>query len=112
MNEKQDLIPLERIASSILVVRGEKVMLDADLAMLYDVPTKALNQAVKRNLKRFPADFMFQLSREEVETLNRSQIVTGSQKHRDPRYPPYAFTEHGVAGEIIEVNIRPSCTHY
>lgn len=113
MNEKHDLIPLERIASSILVVRGEKVMLDADLAMLYDVPTKALNQAVKRNLKRFPADFMFQLTREEVETLNRSQFVTGSQKHRDPRYPPYAFTEHGVAmlssvlnsERAIEVNI-------
>ena len=95
------------------VVRGEKVMLDADLAMLYDVPTKALNQAVKRNLKRFPADFMFQLSREEVETLNRSQFVTGSKKHRDPRYPPYAFTEHGVAmlssvlnsDRAIEVNI-------
>jgi len=88
-------------------------MLDADLAMLYDVPTKALNQAVKRNLKRFPADFMFQLSREEVETLNRSQFVTGSKKHRDPRYPPYAFTEHGVAmlssvlnsERAIEVNI-------
>jgi len=88
-------------------------MLDADLAMLYDVPTKALNQAVKRNLKRFPADFMFQLSREEVETLNRSQFVTGSKKHRDPRYPPYAFTEHGVAmlssvlnsDRAIEVNI-------
>ena len=95
------------------VVRGEKVMLDADLAMLYDVPTKALNQAVKRNLKRFPADFMFQLTREEVETLNLSQFVTGSQKHRDPRYPPYAFTEHGVAmlssvlnsDRAIEVNI-------
>lgn len=113
MNEKHDLIPLEYIASSILVIRGEKVMLDADLAMLYDVPTKALNQAVKRNLKRFPADFMFQLTREEVETLNRSQFVTGSQKHRDPRYPPYAFTEHGVAmlssvlnsERAIEVNI-------
>jgi len=81
--------------------------------VLYDVPTKALNQAVKRNLRRFPADFMFQLTWEEVETLNRSQFVTGSQKHRDPRYPPYAFTEHGVAmlssvlnsERAIEVNI-------
>ncbi len=59
--------------------------------------TRALNQAVRRNLDRFPEDFMFRLTSEEQETLNRSQIVTGSQKHRDPRYPPYAFTELGVA---------------
>jgi hypothetical protein len=61
------------------------------------VETRALNQAVRRNLDRFPEDFMFRLTSEEQETLNRSQIVTGSQKHRDPRYPPYAFTELGVA---------------
>ncbi len=72
-------------------------MLDSDLADLYQVETKALNQAVKRNLDRFPEDFMFRLTFEEVETLNRSQSVTGSQKHRDPRLPPYAFTEQGVA---------------
>jgi hypothetical protein len=72
-------------------------MLDSDLAELYQVPTKAFNQAVKRNLGRFPSDFMFQLCAEEMELLDRSQIVTGSQKHRDPRYLPYAFTEHGVA---------------
>ena len=71
-------------------------MLDSDLADLYEVGTKVLNQAVKRNLLRFPADFMFRLTREETEELNRSQFVTGSQKHRDPRFPPYAFTEHGV----------------
>jgi hypothetical protein len=69
-------------------------MLDSDLAKLYEVSTKAFNQAVKRNRNRFPEDFMFRLASEE---LNRSQFVTGSQKHRDPRYPPYAFTEHGVA---------------
>ena len=68
-------------------------MLDSDLAELYQAPTKALNQAVRRNLDRFPEDFMFRLSPEESEALNRSQIVTGSQKHRDPRYPPFAFTE-------------------
>ena len=72
-------------------------MLDRDLAELYEVQTKALNQAVRRNLDRFPADFMFQLSEKEVVELNRSQFVTGSQKHRDPRSRPYAFTEQGVA---------------
>jgi hypothetical protein len=60
------------------------------------VPTKVLNQAVKRNAARFPEDFMFRLSRAEAEALNRSQSVTGSQKHRDPRFPPHAFTEHGA----------------
>jgi hypothetical protein len=72
-------------------------MLDADLAELSHVSTKALNQAVKRNLERFPEDFMFQLTSEEAESVNRSQIVTGTQKHRDPRLLPFAFTEHGVA---------------
>jgi hypothetical protein len=60
------------------------------------VPTKVLNQAVKRNAARFPEDFMFRLSHAEAEALNRSQSVTGSQKHRDPRFPPHAFTEHGA----------------
>jgi len=81
---------------SALVLRGHRVLLDAELAALYGVPTKALNQAVKRNAERFPEDFMFRLSRTETEALNRSQIVTGSQKHRDPRFPPFAFTEHGA----------------
>jgi hypothetical protein len=69
-------------------------MLDAALAELYQVPTKALNQAVKRNLDRFPEDFMFRLTREEA---NRSQNVTGPANHRDPRALPYVFTEQGVA---------------
>jgi hypothetical protein len=60
------------------------------------VATKVLNQTVKRNVKRFPADFTFRLTRSETEALNRSQFVTGSQKHRDPRFPPSAFTEHGA----------------
>jgi hypothetical protein len=72
-------------------------MLDVDLAELYEVSTKALNQAVKRNRERFPGDFMFRLTAEEVAQVNRSQVVTGSQKHRDPRYKPFAFTEYGVA---------------
>ena len=71
-------------------------MLDRDLAELYEVQTKALNQAVRRNRVRFPPDFMFQLTKVEVLALNRSQIVTGSQKHRDPKFRPYAFTEQGV----------------
>jgi hypothetical protein len=71
-------------------------MLDRDLAGLYETPTKVLNQSVSRNADRFPEDFMFRLTAEEAEALNRSQIVTGS-KHRDPRLLPYAFTEHGVA---------------
>lgn len=90
------LIVPELIARHILLVRGRKVMLDADLAGLYGVSTKALNQAVKRNIQRFPEDFMFRLDAAEVADLDRSQFVTGSQKHRDPRYPPYAFTEHGA----------------
>jgi hypothetical protein len=89
------LVPVEHITRAILVLRGHRVLLDAELAELYGVPTKALNQAVKRNIERFPEDFMFQLSRPEAEALNRSQSVTGSQRHRDPRFTPYAFTEHG-----------------
>jgi phage regulator Rha-like protein len=96
MEGQMAVIPVERIERAILSIRGEKVMLDSDLAELYGVETKVLNQAVKRNLDRFPADFMFQLTAIEVFNLNRSQIVTGSQKHRDPRFPPYAFTEHGA----------------
>ena len=89
-------IPVEYIGLSILILRGHRALLDSDLAALYGVTTKVLNQSVKRNLDRFPGDFMFRLTREEVDVLNRSQIVTGSQKHRDPRFSPYAFTEHGT----------------
>jgi hypothetical protein len=93
---KSAVVPVEHIARSILVLRSQRVLLDAELAELYGVSTKALNQAVKRNVERFPADFTFRLSRQEVETANRSRSVTGSQKHRDPRFRPYAFTEHGA----------------
>lgn len=75
------LMPVEQITQSILVLRGQRVLLDAELAALYGVPTKALNQAVKRNAERFPEDLTFRLSRTETEDLNRSQIVTGHQKH-------------------------------
>jgi ORF6N domain len=87
---------IEETGRTILVLRRQRIILDADLASLYGVPTKALNQAVKRNAERFPEDFMFRLTRAETEALNRSQIVTSSQKHRDPRFPPYGFTEHGA----------------
>ena len=86
---------VQEIDRSIYLIRGEKVMLDEDLARLYQVPTKSLVQAVKRNVKRFPEDFMFQLTDQEYEDL-RSQIVTSTGR-TGRRYPPYAFTEQGVA---------------
>ena len=96
MARSKALAPPADITRAILILRGHRFILDAELAGLYGVPTKALNQAVKRNAERFPEDFMFRLTRAETEALNRSQFVTGSQKHRDPRFPPFAFTEHGA----------------
>lgn len=91
----KSLVPLERIEKKILLLRGEKVMLDSDLAELYCVQTKALNRAVKRNQARFPGDFMFQLSSEESEEL---RFHFGTSKGRGGRrYQPYVFTEQGVA---------------
>jgi len=95
MASNQSIIPVERIEKAILLVRKQKVILDADLAVLYGVETRVLVQAVKRNLERFPEDFMFQLSYEEFAIL-RSQSVTSSD-WGGRRYPPYAFTEQGVA---------------
>jgi hypothetical protein len=86
-----DLVPMERIANKIYLIRGMKVMLDRDLAGLYDVETRTLVQAIKRNKQRFPPDFMFQLSKDEFDSL-RSQIVI-SKRRGGRRYPPYAFTE-------------------
>jgi hypothetical protein len=88
-------IPVERITRAILVVRGRRVLLDAELASLYGVETRALVQAVKRNAARFPADFMFQLTPSEGRLL-RSQIVI-SKGRGGRRHPPFAFTEQGVA---------------
>jgi hypothetical protein len=82
------------IQNLIYEIRGERVMLDFDLARLYQVETKVLNQAVKRNIQRFPPDFMFQLSAEEVLNM-RSQFVTSSKRHTSD--PPFAFTEQGIA---------------
>ena len=89
------MLPTLIIQQKIFVIRGEQVMLDFDLAEMYGMETKALKQAVKRNMNRFPSDFMFQLTKEEFESL-RSQFVT-SNKRGGTRYMPFAFTEQGVA---------------
>ncbi len=113
---KKDLIeiPSERIVGRIFLIRGKKVMIDRDLAELYEVDSKALNQAVKRNISRFPPDFMFQISKEEADSL-RSQFVTLEKgRGRYSKYLPYVFTEQGVAmlssvlksDRAIQVNIQ------
>jgi hypothetical protein len=94
MPEKESLLPAERIDRMILLVRGQKVMIDTDLAELYGVPTKALNQAVKRNADRFPEDFMFRLNSDE-----KKQVVANCDHLRSLRFSPgapCAFTEHGA----------------
>jgi len=104
------------IATLIVTVRSKRVILDRDLAGLYGTTTKRLNEQVKRNRSRFPEDFMFQLTAKEWADLtsqiamsktqsNRSQFATGSQRHRDPRFAPYAFTEHGA---LMAANILRS----
>ena len=108
-NRDQSIIPI-RIESLIHIIREQQVMLDSDLAKLYGVETKVLNQAVKRNIQRFPEDFMFQLTKEECL---RSQFVTSNGSRGGTRYMPYVFTENGVAmlssvlrsDKAIEVNI-------
>lgn len=105
-----------QIKDLIYVIRGHRVMLDSDLAFLYEVETKVLNQAVKRNIERFPRDFMFQLTKEEYEVL-RSQFVTSKSKietRGGRQYLPYVFTEQGVAmlssvlksKRAIQINIQ------
>jgi hypothetical protein len=106
-------VHLDRISQSILILRGHKVLLDADLAQLYGVATKVLVQAVKRNIERFPEDFMLRLAAEEWQLL-RSRIVTSNPGRGGRRYSPYAFTEQGVAmlssvlssPQAIAVNIQ------
>ena len=94
-DNRESLIPVERIECAILLIREQKVMLDNDLATLYGVETKTLVRAVKRNRDRFPEDFMFRLSPEEFENLRRQFGTSSSWGGR--RYAPYAFTEQGVA---------------
>ncbi|OGX41734.1 MAG: DNA-binding protein [Omnitrophica WOR_2 bacterium RIFCSPHIGHO2_02_FULL_68_15] len=91
----------ERVERRIHSIRGHRVILDLDLASLYGVATKRLNEQVKRNAERFPEDFMFRLTEEEAEVL-RSQIATSSERHGGRRYQPYAFTEHGA---IMAANV-------
>ena len=133
MPSRKTALVHESLEPLIFVVRNQRVILDADLARLYGVTTKSFNQAVKRNADRFPEDFAFQLTIQEVAQLrsqavtsntelidtkredqnrsqiaissNRSQFVTGSQKHRDPRLRPWAFTEHGA---VMAANILRS----
>jgi hypothetical protein len=93
---KRTVIPVERIEQSIFMLRGMRVMFDSDLAVLYGVETRALIQAVHRNIERFPDDFMFQTTKEEFDHL-KSQNVISSSRWGGRRYPPYAFTEQGVA---------------
>jgi phage regulator Rha-like protein len=108
-----DIIPQEVIETKIIFVRGKKVMLDKDLAKLYGVETKAINRAVKRNIDRFPDDFMFQLSREEYDELLRYQFGT-LKRGQHSKYLPFAFTENGVAmlssvlnsKRAVQVNIQ------
>lgn len=123
----KDLVVQELIEEKIFMIRGQKVMIDRDLADLYGVPTKVLNQQVKRNKKRFPEDFMFQLTKEEENSLRsqfvtaneknislRSQIATSNNGRGGRRSLPYAFTEQGVAmlssvlnsDRAIQVNIE------
>ncbi len=101
---EQTIVPVERITGLILTIRGQRVILDADLARLYGVETKQFNQAVKRNLERFPADFMFQLTREE-QTVLRSQIVTlETGRGHYSKYLSHAFTEHGAVMAAMILN--------
>ena len=124
MPSRKTALVHESLEPLILVIRNQRVIPDADLARLYGVTTKALNQAVKRNADRFPEDFAFQVNASEMARLrsqtvtsnlepvdsqggsvNQSQIVTSSQKHRDPRFRPWVFTEHGA---VMAANVLRS----
>jgi len=113
MAKTELLIPEGRIEQTILSIRGHKVMLDRDLARLYGVPTKRLNEQVRRNLRRFPNDFMFRLNAEEFKNWRSQFATSNSAEKMGLRYLPYALTEQGVAmlssvlnsARAIEVNI-------
>lgn len=113
MSTRQVAMSMERIEKRIFLLRGLKVMLDSDLAQLYGVPTRRLNEQVRRNIRRFPSDLMFQLTREEAESL-RSQNAISKGGRGGRRYAPLAFTEQGVAmlssvlnsERAIQVNIE------
>lgn len=109
---KKQLIPIEFISGKILLIRGQKVILDRDIAELYGVETRVLKQAVKRNIERFPSDFMFEMDDDEFNNW-RSQFVTSNSVKMGLRYKPMVFTEHGVnmlssvlrSKKAIEINI-------
>ena len=114
MSDKKEIsVPEEVLMSKIYLIRGKKVMLDRDLAILYEVETKRLKEQVRRNIARFPADFMFELSKEELNNW-RSQFATSNREIMGLRRPPFAFTEHGVlmlssvlkSPRAISVNIQ------
>jgi len=113
MAKSSSLVPVERIESLVLVIRGERVMLDADLARLYGTTTKRLNQQVRRNRRRFPHDFMFELTAQEGTALMSQNVTSKPQGRGGRRGPPFAFTEQGVAmlssvlnsERAVEVNI-------
>ena len=114
----KELIPVEIIESKIYLIRGEKVMLDSDLAVLYEVKTFNLNKAVKRNIDRFPIDFMFQLTNEEAASLRFQIGMSKTEGRGGRRYLPYVFTEQGVAmlstvlnSERAVKSILRSCGH-
>lgn len=104
MKKRAQLVPSDSLESRILTIRGQKVILDSDLAVIYGVPTKALNRAIKRNSKRFPEDFVFKLTVEETETL-RCQTGTSNKGRGGRRFLPYAFTEHGA---VMAANVLNS----
>ena len=112
--KQSSLIPVDRIEKAIHLIRGERVMLDRDLAEMYGVPTKVFNQAVKRHKERFPSGFMFQLTKEEAVSIRlRSQSVT-LKRGQHLKYRPHAFTEHGIlmlssvlnSQRAVQVNIE------
>lgn len=113
MKKEITIIPDEIVLNKIYYIRGQKVMLDKDLAEMYSVETKRLKEAVKRNIERFPDDFMFQLTENEFASL-RSQIATSKNGRGGDRYNPMVFTEHGVlmlssvlnSAKAIQVNIQ------
>jgi hypothetical protein len=96
MSQVHSFVPIAKVEHKIHLIRGQKVMLDRDLAAIYGVPTFRLNEAVKRNRKRFPPDFMFQLNKDESISLT-SQIAMSKERRGGRRTLPYVFTEHGVA---------------
>lgn len=106
---KRRAIPAFAVESRILILRRQRVILDADLAELYGVTVKRLNQQVTRNQERFPSDFTFQLKSKEHETL-RLQFATSKKSHGGRRYPPHAFTEHGAIMAATVLNSVPAST--